>query len=151
MKAENKKSYIDTIYLAIGELIVSLLVIVVYLCIPGVFNWTVITGVALGSIVTVLNYIILSFSVDRAIKKFMDLRGDKEMDEEEAEAFAKANTIKVQNAITKSYIFRTALMMGALILSLITGYFDTIATVIPLIMYKPLLYAVEFVKKKRGE
>ena len=151
MKAENKKSYIDTIYLAIGELIVSLLVIIVYLFIPNIFDWTVITGVALGSIVTILNYIILSLSVDRAIKKFMDLRGDKEMDEEEAEAFAKANTVKVQNAITKSYLFRTALMMGALILSLVTGYFDTIATVIPLIMYKPLLYAVEFVKKKRGE
>ena len=151
MKAENKKSYIDAIYLAIGELIVSLLVVIVYLCIPKMFDWTVVTGVILGSVVTILNYIILSIAVDRALKKFMDLRGDKEMDEEEAEAFAKANTVKVQNAITKSYIFRTALMMGALVISLITGYFNTIATVIPLIMYKPLLYAVEFVKKKRGE
>ena len=151
METQNKKSHIDTIYLAIGELIVSLLVVAIYIPIKGVFDWTIISGVALGSVVTVLNYLILSFAVDKAINKFMDLRGDKEMDEEEAAAFAKANTIKVQNAITKSYLLRTTLMMGALVLSLITGYFDTIATVIPLIMYKPLLYAVEFVKKKRGE
>lgn len=150
MKTQNKNSYIDTIYLAIGEIIISLIVVAVYLII-GLFKWQVVTGVALGSVVTVLNYIILSFAVNRAINKFMALRGDKEMNEEEAEAFAKANTVKVQNAITKSYLLRTTLMMGALVLSLITGYFDTIPTIIPLIMYKPLLYAVEFVKKKRGE
>ena len=150
MEAKNKSSYIDTIYLSVGETIISLLITLIYTAL-GKFDWTVLSGAVLGSTVTVINFLILSFSVNKALNKYIELRGDKEMTEEEAEKFAKTNSIKVQNAVTKSYIFRTALMMGALVLSLITGYFDTIATIIPLIMYKPLLYAIQFVKKKRGE
>ena len=150
MEAKNKSSYIDTIYLAVGEAIISLLITLIYTAL-GKFDWTVLSGAVLGSTVTVINFLILSFSVNKALNKYIELRGDKEMTEEEAEKFAKTNSIKVQNAVTKSYIFRTALMMGALVLSLITGYFDAIATIIPLIMYKPLLYAIQFVKKKRGK
>ena len=150
METQNKNSYIDTIYLAIGEFIVSLLVVLVYIAI-GKFDWTVASGVILGSAVTILNFIILSHAVNKALNKFIDLRGDKEMDEEEAKAFAKANSIKVQNAVTKSYVFRTGLMMGALVLGFITKLFNPIATLIPLVMYKPLLYATQFIKQKRGE
>lgn len=150
MEAKNKSSYIDTIYLAVGEAIISLLITLIYTALSK-FDWTVLSGAVLGSTVTVINFLILSFSVNKALNKYIELRGDKEMTEDEAEKFAKTNSIKVQNAVTKSYIFRTALMMSALVLSLITGYFDTIATIIPLIMYKPLLYAIQFVKKKRGE
>lgn len=150
METQNKNSYIDTIYLAIGEFIVSLLVVLVYIAIRK-FDWTVASGVILGSAVTILNFIILSHAVNKALNKFIDLRGDKEMDEEEAKAFAKANSIKVQNAVTKSYVFRTGLMMGALVLGFITKLFNPIATLIPLVMYKPLLYATQFIKQKRGE
>ena len=71
--------------------------------------------------------------------------------EEEAEKFAKANSLKVQNAVGKSYILRTALMMGSLVLAFITKLFNPIATLIPLAMYKPLLYVTQFIKAKRGE
>ena len=150
MKTQNKNPYIDTIYLAIGELMVSLLVILVYIAL-GKFDWMVVSGAVLGSIVTILNFIILSHAVNKALNKFIDLRGDKEMDEDEAKAFAKANSIKVQNAVTKSYVLRTGLMMGSLVLAFITKLFNPIATLIPLVMYKPLLYASQFVKQKRGE
>ena len=150
MKTENKNSYIDTIYLAIGEIIVSLLVLLVYIAI-GKFEWTVITGVILGSLATIANFIILSIALNKARDKFIDMRGDKELSEEEAEAFAKANSIKVQNAVTKSYVFRTGLMMGSLVIAFITKWFNPIATLVPLAMYKPLLYVTQFVKQKRGE
>lgn len=150
MKTENKNSYIDTIYLAIGEIIVSLLVLLVYIAI-GKFEWTVITGVILGSLATIANFIILSIALNKALDKFIDMRGDKELSEEEAEAFAKANSIKVQNAVTKSYVFRTGLMMGSLVIAFITKWFNPIATLVPLAMYKPLLYVTQFVKQKRGE
>ena len=150
MKTENKNSYIDTIYLAIGEIIVSLLVLLVYMAI-GKFEWTVITGVILGSLATIANFIILSIALNKALDKFIDMRGDKELSEEEAEAFAKANSIKVQNAVTKSYVFRTGLMMGSLVIAFITKWFNPIATLVPLAMYKPLLYVTQFVKQKRGE
>jgi hypothetical protein len=42
-------------------------------------------------------------------------------------------------------------MFGSLIVAFISGWFDPLATVIPLLMYKPLIYAAEFIKKKRGE
>lgn len=145
----NKNSYIDTIYLGIGELVVSLIVVLVYIAI-GLFDTTVLTGVLLGSIVTVVNFLILSYSVNKAVNQFMELRGDAEMNDEEAADFAKANSLKIQNAVTKSYVLRTALMMGSLVLAFITNFFNPIATLIPLIMYKPLLYATEFIKKKRG-
>lgn len=150
MKTENKNLYIDTIYLAIGEAIVSLLVLLVYIAI-GKFEWTVITGVILGSLATIANFIILSIALNKALDKFIDMRGDKELSEEEAEAFAKANSIKVQNAVTKSYVFRTGLMMGSLVIAFITKWFNPIATLVPLAMYKPLLYVTQFVKQKRGE
>ena len=150
MKTENKNSYIDTIYLAIGEIIVSLLVLLVYIAI-GKFEWTVITGVILGSLATIANFIILSIALNKALDKFIDMRGDKELSEEEAEAFAKANSIKVQNAVTKSYVFRTGLMMGSLVIAFITKWFNPIATLVPLAMYKPLLYVTQFLKMKRGE
>lgn len=150
MKTQNKNSYIDTFYLAIGEALVSLLIVLIYLAI-GKFDFTILSGAVLGSIVTVINFIILSYSVNKALNKFIDLRGNKEMDEEEAKEFAKANSIKVQNAVTKSYVLRTGLMMGSLVLAFITKLFNPIATLIPLVMYKPLLYATQFVKQKRGE
>lgn len=150
MKAKNKHSYIDTFYLSIGELVVSLLVVLVYIAI-GLFDFTIASGVVLGSVVTIINFIILSYSVNKALNKFIDLRGSKEMGEEEAEKFAKENSLKVQNAVTKSYILRTGLMMGSLVLAFITKLFNPLSTLIPLIMYKPLLYVIQFVKQKRGE
>jgi hypothetical protein len=150
MKTQKNNSYIDTLYLTIGEIVVSLLVVLVYIVL-GKFNFTIASGVVLGSLVTVLNFLILSYSVNKALNKFIALRGDKEMDEEEAEKFAKENSLKVQNAVTKSYVLRTGLMMGALVLAFITKLFNPLATLIPLVMYKPLLYVTQFVKQKRGE
>lgn len=147
---ENNNGYRDSIYLAILESIISLIAVLVYVAL-GMFNWTIVSGVILGSTVTVVNYLILSYSVNKAINDFIALRGKEEMTDEESDKFAKTHAIKVQNAVTKSYVLRTGLMVGALVVAFITKKFDPIATMIPLIMYKPLLYAIEFIKKKRGE
>ena len=146
--------YIDTVWLAIGEAIVAALISVVFLLI-GKFNYSVVTGAVLGGAVTVINFLILSVGINRAINKFVEERGDKEMDEEEADKYAKEHGMTVQNAMMKSYMLRMFLMIGALVLAGITGWFDIIATVIPLLMYRPILYVTEFIKTKlsikRGE
>ena len=146
--------YIDTVWLAIGEAIVAALISVVFLLI-GKFSYQVVTGAILGGAVTVLNFLILSVGVNRAINNFVKERGDKEMDEEEADKYAKEHGMAVQNAMMKSYMLRMFLMIGALVLAGITGWFDIIATVIPLLMYRPILYVTEFIKTKmsakRGE
>ena len=146
--------YIDTVWLAIGEAIVATLISVVFLLIKQ-FSYQVVTGAILGGAVTVLNFLILSVGVNRAINNFVEERGKAEMDEEEADKYAKEHGMAVQNAMMKSYMLRMFLMIGALVLAGITGWFDIIATVIPLLMYRPILYVTEFIKTKmsakRGE
>ena len=139
--------YIDTVWLAIGEAIVATLISVVFLLI-GKFNYSVATGAVLGGAVTVINFLILSVGINRAINKFVEERGDGEMDEEEADKYAKERGMAVQNAMMKSYMLRMFLMIGALVLAGVSGWFDIIATVIPLLMYRPILYVTEFIKTK---
>lgn len=148
MKKTNN-SYKDVLYLLIGEIIVSVGIVVAYIAL-GLYQWNVLTGAILGAVVTVLNFLILSMQINKAIDKYMELIGDKEMSEEEAAEFAKKHSLKVQNAVTKSYALRTALMLGSLVIAFITGWFNPLATLIPLIMYKPIIYAIEILKKKRG-
>jgi len=144
-----KNKYMDIIYLGICETVVAALIIAVYFAI-GQLKPTVISGSILGALISTVNFLILTVSVDRTIKKYLDLRGDKEMSDEEAEAFAKANSLKVQNAMTKSYMLRSLLMIAALVVAFITKLFDPIATLIPLLLYKPFIYVIEIIKKKRG-
>lgn len=145
-----KNKYKDIMYLGICEIVVAIIIIAVYFAI-GCLKPTVISGSLLGALISTINFLILTISVDRTIKKYLDLRGDKEMSDEEAEAFAKANSLKVQNAMTKSYILRSFLMISTLVIAFVTNLFDPVATLIPLLLYKPLIYVIEAIKKKRGE
>ena len=89
--------------------------------------------------------------VNRAVNKYIEERGSKELDDEAAEKFAEDHKMDVQNAMMKSYIFRILLMLGSLALALWSGYFNVIATAIPLLAYRPVMYAVEFIKIKLGK
>ena len=80
MKNNNK----DVLILALGEIIVAVLVAIGFLA-TGFFKWQVISGAILGGAVTVINFLILSFSINRALDKFMETRGDKELTDEEIE------------------------------------------------------------------
>ena len=160
MEKKNKLSdYVNTLWMAVGELIVALLVLIGFLIAKSlgveVTVYKVITGALLGGFVTVLNLFILSYAVNRAVNEYIDGRGDKEMTEEEAEEYAKNNGMKVQLAMTKSYLIRMVLMIGVLLAGGITKQFNVLATAIPLLMYRPILYVTEFikvkVKAKRGD
>ena len=147
---ENKSKlsvYIDSVWLAVGELIVAALTSLAFLLF-GKFSYTVVTGALLGGAVTVINFLILSVAINRAINGYITERGDKEMDDEAAEEYAKQHGTAVQNAMTKSYMLRMFLMIGSLVLAMISGWFSPLATVIPLIMYRPILYVTEFIKVK---
>ena len=160
MEKKNKLSdYVDTLWMAVGEAVVALLVLIGFL-IAGALGieitvYKVITGALLGGLVTVGNFLILSIGVNRAVKGYIEGRGDKEMTEEEADEYAKKNAMNVQLAMTKSYLLRMLLMVGALALAGITKQFNVLATAIPLLMYRPILYVTEFikvkVKAKRGD
>ena len=68
MNIKNKLSeYIDTVLLAIGELIVAVLVSLVFLLF-GKFSYKVVTGALLGGAVMVMNLFILSLSLNRLLQ-----------------------------------------------------------------------------------
>lgn len=150
---ENKNSTFKSIIaLAIGEIIVSALVVLGYFSVSlfssYVFSYTVITGALLGSVVTVANFVFLTLSVNRAVDRYLELRGSREMDEDEAEKFASEHAMAVQNAATRSFIVRTVTMLVALVVAFMLEWFEPLATVIPLIMFRPILYVLELIKKK---
>ena len=138
----------EILFLIVGELIVSTLISGVYL-ILNKFSVSVIVGSLLGSAVAVINFVILSVSVNRAIDKAMAERGEGEMTDDEAAAFAQKNQAAVQRAAQGSYLIRQILMLGVLVCAfLMDGWFDVIATLIPLLMFRPLLSACGLMKKK---
>ena len=148
----NKLSYKDILFMAIAEAVVAILVTLVFLLLDGLgyyeFSYRIVTGALLGAVVTLFNYSFLIISVDNAIAKFLALRGEKEMDEEEAEKFAAENSMAVQNAIKTSFILRTASMLVALVIAFLLDWFNPIATAIPLLAFRPLLTAIEMIKGK---
>lgn len=147
-----KKSKIpkqETFTLIIGELIVSLIVAAVFLLI-GRFDVTVLLGVILGSAVTVFNFLFLSVSVNKVIDKYLEedkLRTDGRT-EEENQKFVNEHAMAIQNATTRSFMIRTVSMLAALVAAFLTELFNPIATVIPLLMLRPMLYVLELIKRK---
>ena len=146
--------YIDTLWLAVGEIIVSVLVFLGYFVLKTLdivsleHDYTVISGALLGSFVSVLNFFILSVSVTRAVRRISAARGTAEMNEDEQEKFTREYTAGVQGAMAKSYLLRMLLMIGSLVLGMLSGFFNPLATAIPLVMYRPVLYFVQLIKSK---
>ena len=148
---ENKNDTAKQIaLLTLAEVVISAVICLVDFLL-GHFSYKVITGAALGSVVTVANFIFLTVSVNRAIDRYLELRGTREMDEEEAAKFAEEHAMAVQNAATRSFIIRTVTMLATLVAAfLLTSWFEPLATVIPLLMFRPILYILEALKKKKG-
>ena len=154
MKKENK--YISVLWLLLAESAVSAAAIGIFALLIKllpemprfVYNgnfYAVITGAILGTLATVINFFALCYTVNRAIDNYMTVRGDVEMDEEAAQKFANENAIKVQMAVTKSYILRTLILVGACAL-LFTGWFNVITVVIPMLVQRPLIVLIEKIR-----
>lgn len=146
MKNKNLPLY-ETAFILIGELIVSLIVCGVYLIINK-FSYKVITGVSLGTAVTVLNFLFLAISTNRAFDRAMEARGTKEMDDEEAEKFAAEHQAALQNAVKVSFIVRTLTMLAALVVAFLLKWFDVIATLVPLLMLRPIITVESILRQK---
>ena len=139
----------EIVILILGELLVSLITVGVYVMLDK-FSYAVPSGCLLGSAVAIFNFIFLSVAVNRAIDKVMEARGDKEMSEEEAAAFAVENQAAVQRAAQGSYLLRQILMVGVLVCAFLwDGHFDVIATLVPLLMFRPLLTISGMLPKKK--
>ena len=175
---ESKIPKKETLALVIGEAAVSLIISAVYLLIKK-FDYTVALGVILGSAVTLANFIFLSISVSRALEKAMDgvdtvrlkaayeardaarEREDDGDDETEDDGripdyeriitdFESERQKNFNASVKLSYLLRNASMVIALVVAFITKQFDIIATVIPLLMLRPILTVAELCGRKEN-
>ena len=132
-----------TLRILIGEVVVAVLTVAVFLLLDlfslAEFSYTVVTGALLGALVVVANFFFLARSTDKIAVEAMEARGQGEMSEEEIEKFTKEQSTRMNNAIKLSFIVRMASMVASLILALITPIFHPVATVVPLLMLRPIL------------
>ena len=147
MKNKNLPLY-ESLFLLLGELIVSVIVVAVYLLIDK-FSYTVVTGLLLGCTVTVLNFFFMAFSTLRAFDKAVEARGDKEMDDDEAEKFAEEHKASVNNAVKLSFIVRTLTMIATLVAAFLLEWFDVVATLIPLLMLRPIITVKALITERK--
>ncbi len=153
---KKNSNLLEILIIAVGEIIVSLITAGVYLTVEAVtgndvFTWRVITGAALGTCVVLANYIFLSLSVDRALKKVMAMRPEGEMTDDEIVEFSEKNQGVIKNAAAASYIVRVLSMLVTLVLvfTLLGRWFAVIATVVPLLAFRPIVMLGEFFRKRR--
>lgn len=149
---KNKAHYKETAILALGEIIVSGLVVLGFflsdLIFDTGFSYRIFTGALLGSLVTVLNFFGLSRAVNRSVDKYIALRGTAELSEEEAMRFTVEHSMRIQNAIRTSFIIRMVTMLAALVVAFVLDWFAPLATAIPILAYRPILIVGEIVRKK---
>lgn len=149
---KNKAHYKETAILALGEIIVSGLVVLGFflsdLIFDTGFTYRVFTGALLGSLVTVLNFFGLSRAVNRSVDGFIALRGNAELTEEEVMRFTAEHSMKIQNAIKISFLVRIFTMLAALVVAFVLDWFSPLATAIPLIAYRPILVMGEAARRK---
>ncbi len=148
---EERVPRLELAVMIIGEIIVSAIICGVYLIIDK-FSLSVPLGAALGSAVTVFNFLFLIISTNRTIDKIMLERGEGEMSDEEAAEFAAKHAGALRASAKISYIVRMITLVGTLVLALlIKNVFSVIPTLIPLLMLRPLLTAAQLIKAKRGK
>ena len=166
--------------LSAGEFIAGALICLIFFF-AGKFDYRVALGALLGSAVTVLNFLFLCIFVNRAIDNCLnnfdasklrcgtdqslaetddekDSNGideeneeNEENEEDDAARFARENAGKLQNAVKLSYVLRTGAVIAALILALLTKHFNVIATVIPLLLQRPILTVAASIGRKEAK
>lgn len=112
----------------VTEVVLSGLMLLVYALI-GRWSVKVLLGGLLGTAAELLNFTVMTFSLLRA---------------EQAET-----PLKGQLAAKGNYLLRTAVLLAVLIGALITGYFDPLATLLPLCFMRIALFTVNLKRTKK--
>lgn len=146
---EKSPVFRETARLAIGELIVSALVIAVYALVQKTVRWQVPVSALIGSAVMVANFFFLAKSTDALFMQAMEARGNKEMTEEEIAKFTAEYQLKMATKTQLSFIIRMISMAATIALTFI--FLEGIAATVPLLMQRPLLYVNEFFRKKEDK
>ena len=68
---------------------------------------------------------------------------------EDAAEFAEKHAMSIQNAAKLSVIVRMASMLAVLVIAFILEWFNVISTLVPLLMFKPILMLDQYIKGRR--
>lgn len=140
----------ETGKLALGELAVSALTVGVYLLI-GKFTAGVIVGVLAGTLVVLLNFFLLAYSVNRVFDDMMEKRGEGEMSEEEIEKFTENYKAQAALKTHTSLLLRTLLLIAVPVACFLLPFADGIASLVPLLAEHPILMFIGWLSSPKGQ
>ena len=125
---ENRKTVINqTLRFALGIFIGALIMVLVYLAI-GKLSAKVLIGAAVGTLISVGNFFFMCLSLTNAAEGELDA----------TRVVAKARG---------GYMLRMLAIAALLIVAIKSGYCDVIATIVPLLLMRPVLMIEEFFGK----
>lgn len=127
----NSRTFIlrETFYLLLGELICSAAIIGIYAMLDAL-EPSVIWGVLVGTLLGAGNFFMLGVSADAAATKAQeqDVNGGKKL-------------------MRLSYQFRLIVLFAILFVFAKSGLCNPLAMVLPLLLFRPILMVIEFLRK----
>lgn len=124
---DTKALFRDLLPMLLGVPVLTLVMFAVYALI-GKWRWQVLTGGLLGCAVVLGYFLMLTFSLLRA---------------EQAETVTKGR-FTAQGGV----ILRMLVLLGVLVFALKSGWFEPLATLLPLIFLRPAIFLSELFRKK---
>ena len=119
----------ETLFLLLGELLCSAIIVGIY-ALLGALEPGVIWGVLVGAVLSTANFFMLGVSADAAASKAQeqDVKGGKTL-------------------MRLSYQFRLIVLFVILFAFAKSGICSPLAMVLPLILFRPILMVIEFMRK----
>ena len=149
---KSKSSFSEITMFTIGEIVIAGLTVLGFFLLDLMgyytFDLKIVFGAILGSVAITLNYTFLCVAVNRVVNEFLQLRREREMDDDELKKFTTQQSTKIQNTMRSSMMIRTITMAAALIVAFLTGWFDPFATAIPMLAFRPLITFLEIFRRK---
>ncbi len=130
------------------ELVVCALTVLVYFAI-GRLALPVVLGAVLGALVMVGNFAALAVISSRAVDGALSERPAGELSDEAVEAFVAEHQARLKLRIRLSQNIRMIMMLALLVVALITPWFDPIAALVPMLLFRPILMLMGLVLRDK--
>ena len=146
----------ETSRIALGTLILSAVMVLIFILI-GKYDWTVLTGALLGTAATIGNFFLLALSVQKAAEKMQGVHlpsyEEAEADLEDGEEIPTPDAPELQQAkraMQASYSGRLFMLAIVGILGLTLSCFHDVATVLPFLFPRIVIFFYGISTKKEA-
>ena len=146
----------ETARIAAGTLILTAVMVLVFILI-GKFDWTVLTGAALGCAAAIGNFFLLALSVQKAAERMNGVKlpsyAEAEAELEDGEEVPVPDAPELQQAkraMQASYSGRLFLMAVVGVLGLTLSCFHAVATVVPFLFPRIVIFLYGITNQKEA-